>query len=85
MVDWNTVQSEPPEGCADPTVWQLAYALYRAHATAGVCGCGEPAPCAGHALARDGLATALGQQVDASGYWRALAGVRSSINMRIAS
>ncbi|MBB5868645.1 hypothetical protein F4553_002024 [Allocatelliglobosispora scoriae] len=88
MVDPTTVESavehgeppaEPPAGCTDPGVWQIAHELYLAHR--GPSGqpcpeCGEASPCAGDDLARQGLATALGEQVTMSGYWQALAGLR---------
>lgn len=88
MVDQTTVEAaavtgaptaEPPADCPHPAVWRVAHELYRAHdGRAGeMCGeCAEASPCAGQALAEQGLATAMGRQVAMSGYWHALAGLR---------
>lgn len=78
-VDLGEPPAEPPAGCPHPAVWHIAHELYQAHR--GDPGqscpeCGEPSPCAGNDLARQGLATALGRQMTMSGYWQALAGLR---------
>jgi hypothetical protein len=51
--------AEPPDGCVDPGLWQLAYALHVAHrADGGRCGCGEPHPCEAWWQAVAGLSAA---------------------------
>ena len=51
---------EPPAGCVDPMLWELAHTLHLGHRPrpGGVCGCGEPHPCEGWWRAVAGLSAA---------------------------
>ncbi|GHJ44002.1 hypothetical protein Cs7R123_13440 [Catellatospora sp. TT07R-123] len=83
MDEWSGIRAglddppiAPPEGCIDPYLWQLARQLLSDHSRtpSGECvTCPGWKPCPGLALARDGLATALGQSVRNSAYWIAYA------------
>lgn len=67
---------QPPDGCPNPALWRLAREKFEAHgpnASGGCSTCPTWRRCSGLLLARDGLATAMGQNVKESPYWRAFA------------
>lgn len=52
--------SQPPQGCADPVLWSVSFALRRAHRprSDGWCECRKFWPCATFALADESLRAA---------------------------
>ena len=75
-VDLDDPPADPPAGCEDPFLWGLAREKFELHrrCPSGECRtCPRWRYCGGSALARDGLATAMGVEVRESPYWRAFA------------
>ena len=67
-VDLQSPPPEPPTGCIDPFLWRLAREHFTSHGTDdnGRClRCHTSVPCAGLQSALQGLATAVGELVDA--------------------
>ncbi|GAA1624019.1 hypothetical protein ACFQY4_15075 [Catellatospora bangladeshensis] len=81
IIDLDDPPVKSPDGCVDPTMWQLAREVFTGHPrnAAGECtACPRWKACTGRALAREGLATALGATVKNSPYWIAYADLRGS-------
>lgn len=87
-VDLDDPPLEPPETCVDTFLWRLARAKFEQHrrTPAGECStCPRWKRCPGTALAKDGLATALGQAVKESPYWIAYGQVMALAQTRVGS
>jgi len=72
ILDLDRPPFEPPDGCIDPDIWVLARQVFARHdkTPTGECvSCPRWKTCPGNALARDGLATAMGRKVKDSAYW----------------
>jgi hypothetical protein len=65
---------DPPPGCVDPRIWQLAQQMLISHTPShsGWCSrCGGSYPCAGRRLADAGVDTAMGRANPEAVYWSA--------------
>ncbi|MBV1854544.1 hypothetical protein [Catellatospora tritici] len=80
-VDLDDPPTDPPAGCEDPFLWELARRKFELHRRTGAGDC-VTCPrwrrCGGSLLARDGLATAMGLKVRESPYWQAFAQIMRS-------
>lgn len=77
---------DPPPGCADSFLWRLARERFEEHrpmATGECPTCPRWKRCPGTSLAKDGLATALGQTVKESPYWTAYGQVTAGADSRV--
>lgn len=84
-IDLDDPPVDPPSECPNPILWRLAREKFEEHrrTSTGDCStCPRWKRCSGTSLARDGLATAMGQTVKESAYWIAYSQVTVGADSR---